>query len=108
MNDTNSKCDGCAKDLTISRITEMPLRGMVFDLNSTGHYGGFTDFLGNGKVFTLCHDCSLRLLTALPVIAEALPKGLHPSDTDDPCCEYAWRTDENHTYVVYDGKWVAD
>jgi hypothetical protein len=107
------KCDGCAKDVPCFSQTNLPEHGFVLTLASMDYYGGFSDFFDDEPPkFLLCHDCSLALITALPLVAERLPRGLHPCDLDTPCCDYAWKWisdgqwKDNNLHFAKDGKWV--
>lgn len=100
-------CDGCDKPVPCYSQQNLPEHGLVLDFARIDYYGGFSDFLGDdGSKFRLCHDCSLRLVLALPAIAEKLPKGLHPCDLDKPCCDYAWKLVDKQVYLATNGEWV--
>ena len=96
--------------------------GLGIDVNSLGHYGGFTDnFPGKeDSLAHLCHDCCVILFNALPGFANfAGVRGGHGNITGGwcfsggelshvengtlvkPCCPYSWtwdRTDKSGPY----------
>jgi hypothetical protein len=101
------KCDGCDKDAPCWSQEELPENGLSLRLQTMDYYGGFSDFFEEEpSAFVLCHDCSLVLLTSLPLIAKKLPRGLHPCSLDTPCCDFAWRFDDGHVFYGSNGVWV--
>ena len=54
----------------------------------------FLDVLDEHADVVLCHDCTLKLLEALPTVTAQLESkfgtGWHPYDGDTPCCKYGW------------------
>lgn len=102
--------------------------GISINVNTLGHYGGFTDnFPGkqNDDLAHLCHDCTVILFNALPGFARfAEVHGGHPNinwkSTNNPngtevkpCCQYCWTwdsTDPKNTvdYVATpELKWIV-
>lgn len=101
------KCDGCGNDVPCFSQQQLPEHGLVLSLATMDYYGGFSDFIESDPPrFLLCHDCSLTLLTALPNIANKLPKGLHPCELDKPCCNFAWKWVDSDLHFGVDGDWV--
>lgn len=99
--------------------------GISINVNSLGHYGGFTDnFPGKDTNYLahLCHDCCVILFNALPGLANfAQVQGGHGNITGGwcysggelnhilngsqipPCCQYSWTWDRTdpHNIVTY-------
>lgn len=93
--------------------------GLAIDVNSLGHYGGFTDNFPfkEDSLAHLCHDCCVILFNALPGFAKFADvyhghgnlNSLGIDHVDGrifkPCCQYAWtwdKTDLNNiiTYLA--------
>jgi hypothetical protein len=97
--------------------------GISIDVNTLGHYGGFTDNfpgISGNSLAHLCHDCSVIMFNSLPGLAKfAQVSGSHGNITGGwsfsggelshiengtevpPCCPYAWtwdRTDKSGPY----------
>ena len=89
--------------------------GLSIDINSLGHYGGFTDNFPpkDDSLAHLCHDCCVILFNALPGFAKfAQVDGGHGNLTGGwcfsggetsevvngtdipPCCPYSWTWDK--------------
>lgn len=102
-------CDECGKEQPTTQQTHYPDGGWALPYETFGYYGGFDDnievALGSERPtdFVLCHDCVVKLLTALPGLGEKLAGGHHPNfihtdfqkDGDDgtihpSCCRWAW------------------
>lgn len=106
-----SKCDECGEDCPSFSQSSLPEHGTVLNIVSMGYYAGFTDFFPGEldekeENFRLCHDCSVRLMKALPGLGARIGSGCHPCDDETPCCEWAWRTLDGALYTVNDGEWV--
>lgn len=89
-------CDGCGSLVPLVQ-GGAPLQvdsGWVLDLG--GHYGGFNDSCwmdGEPDCWVvLCHDCCVKVMAVLPVLAERWKgRKLHPYEGDTPCCEWGWQ-----------------
>lgn len=77
-----------------------------------GYYGGFTDIMFDVDTTEqydqrdkahLCHDCVIKLFTALPVLVQSvdMTPGGHPSDAlQPPCCQWAWTSLDSKMYYA--------
>jgi hypothetical protein len=77
-----------------------------------GYYGGFSDNLDyllaekEHEPWRLCHDCILAIFSVLPALGKSMSIGQHPCDDDTPCCKWAWKHEDDTTFVVGDdGNW---
>lgn len=101
-------CENCGNE--VPRVwpdTELPMCGFTFNKHSLGYYAGFSDNFPSENPdedwITICHDCSVVFMRALPGLAnKVLPlRGGHPNYPKDesihiaPCCEWAWTWDED-------------
>lgn len=125
-------CGGCAKryDKRVIQmpagheVAEPPEAGWYLPFRHFGYYNGFDD-----RAFThdeddsvwLCHDCIVKMLEALPILAEKVGVGGHynlnhtgeheDGTVHEPCCRFAWTSRPSDTkafdaFVVgADGKW---
>lgn len=104
------KCDECGEEQPATQQDNYPDGGWSLPYETFGYYGGFDDnigvLLGEDKPndFILCHDCVVKLLTALPVLGAKLVGGHHPNWVHDDgfdgsgddgtvhpsCCRWAW------------------
>lgn len=101
-------CSNCDDSIPCFSNKDLPENGLSIDLNSVGHYGGFTDILTETIPFFLCHDCVVRMLSALPVLSKKLGNGHHSCALDKPCCDFAFRFDDtNGVQVPKNGEWVV-
>jgi hypothetical protein len=105
--------------------------GWSLNILGLGHYGGFTDCLPDAHdddmsdyLVHLCHDCCVKMLEALPGLAQRIfptGGGGHPNVGDNlesndgtslmPCCTYAWtwKKHENRQVTYFanaDGGWA--
>jgi len=84
----------------------LPENGWSLPYDAFGYYGGFSDDLEhdidgeNLRRARICHECVVAVLKALPKFAERLERGTHPCDSDEPCCEYAWRFQDSELQIV--------
>lgn len=123
-------CSACGQTCVCTQQERLPDDGWILPFDLFGYYGGFSDeidaLIGNRvpRSWTLCHDCVVKFFETFPMLAEALGKGTHSCDRDEPCCEFAWRAtqifgqyemdDEGkytpkqgaHYQVVENGKWI--
>jgi hypothetical protein len=87
-------CDACEKSYEVRAHSEVLDDGWQMNAQQFGYYNGFSDSaVGDeaDRVWNLCHDCIVTLLTALPRLGERLGKGQHPSSRGDkPCCRWCW------------------
>lgn len=102
-------CNECGQEQPTTQQDHYPDGGWALPYESFGYYGGFDDnievILGSERPtdFILCHDCVVKLLTALPGLGAKLAGGHHPNfthtdfhaDGDDgtlhpSCCRWAW------------------
>lgn len=102
-------CNECGKEQPATQQDNLPDGGWALPYETFGYYGGFDDnievLLGSERPtdFLLCHDCVVKLLTALPNLGARLAGGHHPNfihtdfadDGDDgtlhqSCCRWAW------------------
>lgn len=89
-------CDGCDKPYEVEAYSNALDAGWQMNAQQFGYYNGFSDSaLGDeaDRVWKLCHDCIVTLLTALPRLGERLGRGLHPTTNADgtPCCRWSWK-----------------
>lgn len=112
-------CDNCGTGPRDSQDGNAFTGGLWWAPRSMGFYGGFTDNcpwepITAEEDLALCHECSVSLMRAFPVIAQKmLPnRGGHPNlngeGTDvPPCCEWAWTdSDEGLWFGTPDEGWV--
>lgn len=105
-------CDGCRREVPAEGLNNhLPDYGLTLNhVPDMGYYGGFWDNMGfpdsskyHNDYFIICHDCSVKLLEALPGLGAHLTEmgyGGHASihwvqtDTDGtkypPCCKWCW------------------
>lgn len=118
---TNS-CDACGTVHDMKRIDlksgeklyEPTEFGWFLPYKNFGYYMGFDDDIDvilGGEPYTdwwLCHDCVVKFFTTFPLLAEKFGKAHHPSDTDTPCCAFAWDSVDGVTMVPADDlqSWV--
>ncbi len=120
----STECDECGELMpldkgfvdSLSRRTDEELAGSHFlqiehglCLNMDGYYGGFVDQMVDyddslhSPMWTLCHDCCVKLFEAFPNAAARLGgKGHHPySEHGIPCCRWGWTfiRDENGEFI---------
>lgn len=93
-------CDACDKAYEVSVHSNLIDSGWQMNAQQFGYYNGFSDSaLGDeaDRVWKLCHDCIVTLLTALPRLGERLGKGQHPTTNEDgtPCCRWSWKFHTN-------------
>lgn len=129
MNSTR-RCSACGSENPCTQQKFLPDNGWVLHFDTFGYYGGFDDNIETAiagapsREWILCHGCVVKFLTLFPLLQESLGKGLHPCESDTPCCDFAWRatekfgkyeTDESgklvpvggaHYQVVNNGVWV--
>ncbi|WP_422720550.1 hypothetical protein [Flavobacterium sp.] len=97
------RCQGCHQMVQIESLGNGLDNGLELS-GFSGYYGGFNDvmfdvvatnkFDDQDKAY-LCHNCVVKLFTALPALAQSLgmTHGGHPSDSSQPpCCQWAWTT----------------
>ena len=111
-------CNGCGENFPAGvqgKFTNdpngLPDNGWSFSLEWLGYYAGFTDYLGSDEPLSVfvCHDCIVKVLTALPQLGKRVGQGAHPSPTPDkPCCKWSYKwVGENDIYFSDDdGNWV--
>lgn len=125
-------CSACGNDAPCTQQKRLPDQGWELPFDVFGYYYGFSDEISvligdrRSRIWIMCHDCVAKFLDTFPLLAATLGKGLHPhyGDSDEPCCEYAWRaTDKFAQYerdddgelvpvrgakyqVVQSGKWI--
>lgn len=109
-------CTNCGVESPTSQQQGLFIdNGISIDVNTLGHYGGFTDNfpgISGNSLAHLCHDCSVILFNSLPGLAKfAQVFGSHGNITGGwcfsggelshikngtlvpPCCPYAWTWD---------------
>ena len=104
-----SACDG-ALELGLNN----PVRGWAINRYNLGGYGMFDDLIDEAQpeFWYLCHDCVVKFLKLFPRLGQHVPKGAHPSKTNEPCCDWSWWMiwgDGNPSgtlYLAEDGRWV--
>jgi hypothetical protein len=97
------RCQGCHQMVQIESLGNGLNHGLELS-GFSGYYGGFNDVIFDVAITDeyndldkahLCHDCVVKLFTALPALAQSLSMtpGGHPSDSSQPpCCQWAWTT----------------
>lgn len=100
-------CHGCGNMAPHHTQEKSPDNGWIFDLNSFGYYGGFTDPIGEqSEDVRLCHDCVHKFLKTFPLLSVLIGNGCHSQfgPNEKPCCEYAWKLesigDSSITYIA--------
>lgn len=110
---SKAECSACEN--TLAQAMNMPGSGWRVDWGNFGGYDMFDDVIDDEegtRVWYLCHDCVVKFLTLFPKLGKDIPRGAHPSITDEPCCEWAWHMvwedgDQSGTlYLPEDGRWV--
>jgi hypothetical protein len=94
-------CNGCGIMAPHHTQEQMPENGWVIPFEHLGYYAGFTDeievLLGEreSNLWTLCHDCVIKLLETFPLLGILIEKGAHSmfGPNDIPCCKYAWKAE---------------
>lgn len=118
-------CTACGKLVPAELVNDhLPDNGWSLDFSNFGYYGGFTDEFNETPRWKLCHDCVVKLLALFPLLGETINKGGHSCDSEQPCCEWAWRPKDIfgeytidadgmpipvpgvHYQLAQDGKWV--
>jgi len=106
------RCHGCELEHPATQQDKFPDNGWVLPYSEFGYYGGFSDdigvLLGNRPTqsWILCHDCVVKMLTALPLLGQFFHAGQHPCSGDVPCCNWAWNDDQIQTRYGHNGVWV--
>jgi hypothetical protein len=93
-------CDGCGETTVCTQQEHLPDYGWALPYEQFGYYGGFTDeievLLGQREtnLAILCHDCVVKVLNALPMLANKIAPddGHHPYEGETPCCKWAWKS----------------
>lgn len=93
------RCDECGEvfeDVFPNRTTGRASAGLDFPFRQLGYYGGFIDDMPwelwrDEENFHLCHDCAVKLLSALPNIFKKIqilfPHGTHSAEKNTcPMC----------------------
>lgn len=93
-------CDACDKPYEVGAYANTLDAGWQMNAQQFGYYNGFSDSaVGDeaDRVWNLCHDCIVTLLTALPRLGERLGRGQHPTTNADgtPCCRWSWKFHTN-------------
>ena len=99
-------CQGCDAVVNAHTQDTLPDEGLIVTLR--GYYGGFTDTMPGEEPqeLILCHDCSLAVWRAIPVLRDI--RGLHSTVSDGACCEFQWtfgqdESGEIETIIYGDG-----
>lgn len=92
------RCAGCGSVTPSALQEDMPEHGWVLPYEDFGYYAGFTDNIDMltedrpSKTAPLCHDCVVKVLEVLPLLAAKIDQGVqHPYTGDVPCCPWGWK-----------------
>ena len=109
---TTVTCDACGNEVERHDFSNVPALGWTVPYDTLGYYYGFTDNLDElehetTRTFSMCHDCVVRFLETFPLLKRFIQKGSHPSsDEDKPCCDFAWKIQNDRPVLADGGKWL--
>ena len=106
------QCNGCNRLVKSAGFgnPNAPDNGWHLPVKILGYYGGFTDDILDinqdlwESALAICHDCVVKMLSALPN-KNIVDKGGHPCTDEKPCCDWAWKTVDHVVYYSVNGKW---